>query len=124
MTSSLTPTNLHHHRQSPIVTTTFQAIIINSIANLIAQFLEIRHSRLTSTAVDPKPFEVDLWRVAQFVIWTAISVPPNFRWQQFLERRFPAYYEGEKTVKNEADDEGDVGHVEVKFRMGYGLELI
>ena len=37
-------------------------------------------------------FEIDKLRVLQFVIWTLISVPPNFRWQQFLERRFPAFY--------------------------------
>lgn len=38
-------------------------------------------------------------------------MPPNFRWQQFLERKFPAFYEGARTVKKEADDEGDVSHV-------------
>jgi thiamine kinase-like enzyme len=102
--------SLRYHRDSPLIATTFQAVLLNSLANIIAQFLEIRHSRLTSTAVDPKRVSIDIWRVLQFVIWTLLTVPPNFRWQQFLERRFPAYYDGERTVKREADDEGDVSH--------------
>jgi len=39
-----------------------------------------------------KGFVIDKVRVLQFVIWTLMSVPPNFKWQQALERRFPAYY--------------------------------
>lgn len=66
--------------------------------------------------MDPKPVSIDVWRVLQFVTWTLLSVPPHFRWQQFLERKFPAYYESEKTVKREADDEGDVSHVEIHWQ--------
>ena len=36
---------------------------------------------------------MDLLRVLQFVVWTCITVPPNFRWQGWLEKRFPAYHE-------------------------------
>lgn len=46
-------------------------------------------------------FGVDGWKVVQFVVWTCITVPLNFRWQAWLERRWPAFYpewegEGEK----------------------------
>lgn len=112
-----TRSSLHHHRVSPLITTTIQAVFINTAANIIAQFLEIRHSRLTSTPLDPKPLSIDFWRVLQFVTWTLFSVPPNFRWQQLLERTFPAYYDGEVIVKREADDEGEVGHVCSRFGM-------
>jgi len=95
-------TGLTHHRHSPIVTTTIQAVLINSVANIIAQFLEIKHSRSISTPVDPKPISVDVFRVLQFVTWTLLSVPPHFRWQQYLERTFPAYYEG-RSFKSEEE---------------------
>lgn len=41
--------------------------------------------------------------VFAFLIFTFISTPPNFLWQQFLERRFPGYIVQKKL---EADDDG------------------
>jgi hypothetical protein len=101
--------SISHHRHSAIFTTTVQAVCINSVANLIAQYIEIHNSRRESTPEDPRPLSIDAWRVLQFVIWTLLSVPPNFRWQQFLERKFPAYYDGKSPVKSE--EEGLVCHV-------------
>ena len=99
--------------RSPLVITTFQAILINSVANIIAQIIEAHE--VTRIDIDtkthasvPSNFTLDPIRVLYFAIWTFISVPPNFRWQQFLERRFPAYYPEEKIVKTEADEEGIV----------------
>lgn len=40
--------------------------------------------------------------VLAFLIFTFISTPPNFLWQQFLERRFPGYI----VQKLEADEKG------------------
>lgn len=40
--------------------------------------------------------------VLAFLIFTFISTPPNFLWQQFLERRFPGYIVQKKL---EADDD-------------------
>lgn len=50
-----------------------------------------------------------------------MSVPPNFRWQQFLERTFPAYHDG-KNVKSE--EEGVVCHVGSPLRKAYTDEAI
>lgn len=40
--------------------------------------------------------------VLAFLIFTFISTPPNFLWQQFLERRFPGYI----VQKLDADEKG------------------
>lgn len=97
--------------RSPLLTTTLQAILINICANVIAQLLESHkraradHTPADATAVSE--FHLDVRRVMHFVIWTCITVPPNFRFQQWLERRFPAYVVEERR-KSIADDDGAV----------------
>lgn len=63
--------------RSPLLTTTFQACIINVIANILAQVIEYQKVQKALKARDPlevlaldvvvAPFRVDLWRVLQFV---------------------------------------------------------
>ena len=38
-----------------------------------------------------RPFSVKLVPLAQFVIFTLISCPPNILWQEYLEYKFPGY---------------------------------
>jgi hypothetical protein len=69
---------------SPIVRATYQAAILSGISNILAQaFQARRHAR---------PFTLDPLELLRFIIVTLLTCPPNFHWQQFLERTFPAYH--------------------------------
>lgn len=44
------------------------------------------------TLISPKvPFTFDVIELLRFFVLSLITTPPNFKWQQFLERTFPAY---------------------------------
>lgn len=67
-----------------------------------------------------KGFVIDKVRVLQFVIWTILSVPPNFKWQQALERRFPAWQVeevGEKEKVLPVVENGEVSLIDVEGAM-------
>ncbi|KAI1344157.1 hypothetical protein F5Y15DRAFT_104281 [Xylariaceae sp. FL0016] len=68
---------------SPIVKATLAAAALSSTSNILAQFLEAYR--------DSKPFVFDLAQFLRFVTLTFICTPPNFIWQGWLERTFPAY---------------------------------
>lgn len=34
--------------------------------------------------------EVELESILRFVVYTALVTPPNYKWQEFLERKFPS----------------------------------
>ena len=70
---------------SPIVRATYQAAILSGISNILAQFFQARRNN--------KPLTIDPLEFARFIIVTLITCPPNFHWQQWLERTFPAYIE-------------------------------
>lgn len=38
-----------------------------------------------------RPFTLDMLQLLRFVALTFLTAPPNFHWQQFLERTFPMY---------------------------------
>ncbi|KAJ6445162.1 SET domain-containingprotein [Purpureocillium lavendulum] len=40
---------------------------------------------------DQRPFAFDLLQLLRFLVLTLLTAPPNYVWQQFLEKRFPAY---------------------------------
>ena len=82
---------------SPLVTATFQSVVITLCSCLIAQFL---------TPEDP-PHYVSL------LLYSAFATPPNFLWQQLLEQYFPGY-----TLKKvEVDDGGKGVEVEKKLNV-------
>ncbi|KAI1322771.1 hypothetical protein F5Y16DRAFT_385559 [Xylariaceae sp. FL0255] len=68
---------------SPIIKATIAATALSSASNILAQFLEAYR--------DKKPFIFDYAKFLQFVLVTFIDAPPNYRWQQLLERSFPSY---------------------------------
>lgn len=70
---------------SPLVSATLKSAFLSLCSALVATFL---------TPKDPP--------ILALVIYSALATPPNFLWQQFLERTFPGYI----TEKKEAD--GDV----------------
>ncbi|KAJ4298731.1 hypothetical protein N0V88_003763 [Collariella sp. IMI 366227] len=69
---------------SPIVTATIQGAVISVISNILAQAITAHQ---TST-----PLVIDWIPVFQYALFAAISTPPNFLWQEFLEGAFPAYH--------------------------------
>ncbi|UNI17032.1 hypothetical protein JDV02_003411 [Purpureocillium takamizusanense] len=68
---------------SPIVDATLQATALSAASNLCAQFIDAyQHQRA---------FRLDLSQLFRFLVLTLLTAPPNFIWQQFLERKLPAY---------------------------------
>ncbi|KAI1762575.1 hypothetical protein GGR53DRAFT_415451 [Hypoxylon sp. FL1150] len=68
---------------SQMTKATLAAAGLSSASNVLAQFLEAyRESR---------PFAFDVASFLRFVTVAFITAPPNYMWQQLLERTFPAY---------------------------------
>ncbi|KAJ4199324.1 hypothetical protein NW759_016150 [Fusarium solani] len=86
---------------------------------------------ITLTMTSQQPLIIDWVPVAQFIIWTIISTPPNYLWQDYLEQTFPAYHAApthaaaEKVLRS--DDEAingmiaKVDLVEPKFNVRNAL---
>ncbi|KAI1140696.1 hypothetical protein F5Y05DRAFT_282656 [Hypoxylon sp. FL0543] len=68
----------------PIVTATIQSAVLAATSNILAQSLTAYQNET--------PLVIDWVPVFQFVVFTLVSVPPNFLWQEFLESSFPAYH--------------------------------
>ncbi|KAI1803500.1 hypothetical protein F4811DRAFT_553731 [Daldinia bambusicola] len=68
---------------SPMTKATLAAAGLSSASNILAQFLEAYR--------DGRPFIFDFANFLRFVAVTFITAPPNYMWQQLLERSFPAY---------------------------------
>ncbi|WJG37040.1 uncharacterized protein FOBCDRAFT_253746 [Fusarium oxysporum Fo47] len=81
---------LSDFKSSPLVSVTLQSAVLAASSNLLAQVLMAY--RLG------KPISVEWMPVSQFIIWTAISTPPNYLWQDYLETKFPSYNSRQKDV--------------------------
>lgn len=68
----------------PIVMATIQSSVLTATSNLLAQAI--------TSYQNETPLIVDWVPVFQFILYAAISTPPNFLWQEFLESTFPAYH--------------------------------
>lgn len=68
---------------SPIVAATLQAAGLSTISNILAQFIEARQQS--------RPVSLDIVQLLRFVSLTLMTAPPNYHWQGYLERTFPAY---------------------------------
>ncbi|KAI2623948.1 hypothetical protein GGS26DRAFT_593469 [Hypomontagnella submonticulosa] len=68
---------------SQMAKATLAAAGLSSASNILAQFLEAYR--------DSSPFVFDIANFLRFVAVTFITAPPNYMWQQWLERSFPAY---------------------------------
>ena len=85
-----------------VVTATLQSTVLTLCSLLIAQYL-------TSS---PPP------NIPTLLIYTLLSTPPNFLWQQYIEYKFPGY-----TLKKLNVDDGGKG-VEVEKRLNVRNTLI
>ncbi|KAJ0123125.1 hypothetical protein N8I77_010199 [Diaporthe amygdali] len=66
----------------PIVSATAQSAVLSATSNILAQAITAYRS--------DKQFVIDWIPVFQFFLYTVVSTPPNFLWQDFLESTFPA----------------------------------
>ncbi|ROW16398.1 hypothetical protein VPNG_02887 [Cytospora leucostoma] len=66
----------------PITTATIQSSVLGATSNIIAQAITAYRS--------DKPLIIDWVPVFQFLLFTMVSTPPNFLWQDYLESAFPA----------------------------------
>jgi len=68
---------------SPIMKATLASAALSSVSNILAQILEAYRGGV--------PFAFDVAMFLRFVTVTFLTAPPNYMWQQLLERTFPAY---------------------------------
>ncbi|KAF4120893.1 Mpv17 / PMP22 family [Geosmithia morbida] len=68
---------------SPFAAATLQAGALSTLSNLCAQVIEAYQEN--------RGLSLDVPQLLRFVCLTFITTPPNFVWQQFLERWYPAY---------------------------------
>ena len=82
---------------APVTSATLQSAIISFCSCLVALYFMPEH---------PPHFP-------SLLIYTILATPPNFWWQQYLERRFPGY-----TLKKvEVDDAGEGVEVEKQLNV-------
>ncbi|KAJ3528814.1 hypothetical protein NM208_g10036 [Fusarium decemcellulare] len=84
---------------SPIVAATLQAAGLSTVSNLLAQLIEARQQNVSISSPREclpaaRPVSLDIVQLLRFVTLTLMTAPPNYHWQQFLERTFPAYPSG------------------------------
>lgn len=65
------------------MTATLQATGLSTASNISAQFILAYQAK--------RPFTLDIIQLLRFIALSFMTSPPNYIWQQFLERTFPAY---------------------------------
>lgn len=80
---------------SRVTTATVQATVLNALSGVFAQgILAYRKG-----AVD----EIDFSSILRFIVYTVLTTPPNYRWQEFLEQTFPTTTELKEDVQSLKD---------------------
>ena len=59
-------------------------MVLSATSNVLAQAI--------ASYQQGTPFQLQLTPVLQFVLFAALSCPPNFAWQRFLEESFPQWH--------------------------------
>ncbi|EGR52076.1 uncharacterized protein TRIREDRAFT_55062 [Trichoderma reesei QM6a] len=66
---------------SKVTAATVQATVLNALSGVFAQAI-LAYRRGTTDGID-------LSSILRFIVYTVLTTPPNYRWQEFLERMFP-----------------------------------
>ena len=82
----------------PLVTATLQGSTMSAISNVLGQYLEARLTSVRTRSVliesiliyCQRPFVLNIADVLRFFLLHICTAPPNYRWQEFLDRHFPA----------------------------------
>ncbi|KAF2152750.1 hypothetical protein K461DRAFT_278997 [Myriangium duriaei CBS 260.36] len=72
--------------RSSLVVATVQSTALACASNIVAQAIDHRLNGLKH-----ETFTIAAGDLFRFVLFTAVLVPPNFFWQAWLERHFPAW---------------------------------
>jgi hypothetical protein len=101
---------------SPIVSATFQAASLSTVSNICAQLIDAYQKSA--------PFAFDLAQLLRFVALAFLTAPPNYHWQQFLERSFPAYLNADGTAGT--GRAGDAGRAkdDVEMKAGVANDIV
>ncbi|KAI0976109.1 hypothetical protein F4678DRAFT_214318 [Xylaria arbuscula] len=105
---------------SPMAKATLASAALSSVSNVLAQILEAYR--------DERPFAFDIGMFLRFVAVTFLTAPPNYMWQQLLERTFPAYErkrpstpgtgsESPRDLEKQLTDEAGAGPSEAKPKL-------
>ena len=94
---------------SQLQTVTIQAAILNVTSSILAQLMtSYRKGKFASTASPLNPLSLRFGPIFQFLIFCLLSTPPNFLWQEYLEKKFPGYPVQQGKQKLKLDDGGKV----------------
>ena len=94
---------------SHLQTATIQAAILNIISSVLAQLLTLyRSSKLGASSTALNPLGLDFIAILQYLITCLIMTPPNFLWQEYLEKGFPGYPVQKGKQKMKVDEDGHV----------------
>lgn len=99
----------------PLITATTQAVFLGSLSNVLAQAFSAYDSQVrtspclghifaqTNARNSQKLFSLDVVDILRCAILGAITTPPNFIWQNFLEKRFPSKKEAVQEDSKRSD---------------------
>ena len=107
---------------SQIQKATVQASILNVTSSVLAQLLQAyRKSSFPPSSSASSLYGLQLLPILQFLFWCLLSTPPNFMWQEFLEKHFPGYPAQRDKQKIKVDDGGKVCRVcRIHWRVACG----
>lgn len=92
--------------KSQLRTVTVQASILNITSSILAQMLmAYRKADAASAMSSLNPLGLEIVPILQFLLFCIISTPPNFLWQEYLERTFPGYPAQVDKPKEKVEDE-------------------
>ncbi|TFB00973.1 Protein sym1 [Trichoderma ghanense] len=67
---------------SKVAEATFQATVLNGLSGVCAQGITAYRNRSFD--------EVEIESILRFIVYSILVTPPNYKWQEFLERKFPS----------------------------------
>ncbi|MCJ1311270.1 hypothetical protein MMC25_004941 [Agyrium rufum] len=103
---------------SALQTATTQAAVLNITSSVLAQLLTAyRSGGLPGEPSLLNPLGLDFVPIVHFLIYSLLSTPPNYLWQQYLEKQFPGYPTGKRKQKIKVDDDGKGVIVEKKLDL-------
>jgi len=103
---------------SHLQTATIQAAILNITSSILAQLLTLyRSSALGAKSSALNPLGLDFVAILQYLITCLILTPPNFLWQEYLEKTFPGFPIQKGKQKMKVDEDGNVRVAAIAFTV-------
>ena len=94
---------------SHLQTATIQAAVLNISSSVLAQLLTAyRNPGPGASSSSLNPLGLDFVAILQYLISNLILTPPNFLWQEYLEKTFPGYPVQKGKQKMKVDEDGNV----------------